>query len=243
MDGKITRVGPEPSDGIGFRKPGRVGIEALMLMAKYDDEFRAMLLSDRKSALDQCGIDLSPAERMVAEKISREALSRHIERFEMPGVTGKSLPNWRAAASVMLLVSTILFGTVDCSNLPGRAGSSQEAWFTGWVDGDTYHQVAVGVPSKNITDPDGRMKSAQRAAVLNAQYQAIEYFKGEEIVGATGIMSDGNYDWKERLFKQLGPIVKAGKAVRGEYDERRGIYRVQLEVREKGLKKMVRPLE
>jgi hypothetical protein len=241
MDETITIVGPEPSDGTSFRKPGRVGIEALMLMAKYDDEFRELLLADRGRALDQCGIDLSPAERLVMEKISGEALSRHIERFEMPGVTRKSLPNWRAAASVMLLVSTILFGTAQCSILPGRGGSDQvETLESGWADDDTFRITMAGEASKTA-GPDEWKQSARRAAVLNAQYRMLEQFKGYKLEAATGIeaVDPGGF----AVTKQLKKLVKEGIVVRERYDEEIRACEVQLEVREKALKRLIQAAE
>lgn len=50
MDDKLTIVGPEPA-GISMAVPGTVNIVALLLMARYDDQFRSLLLSDRVRAL------------------------------------------------------------------------------------------------------------------------------------------------------------------------------------------------
>nr|HPQ55462.1 hypothetical protein [Spirochaetota bacterium] len=90
MDDKLTIVGPEPS-GKGRSAPSRVNIEALLLMAKYNDEFRQLLLSDRPRAIEECGMSFSDAERLLLKSVPREKLEASIESFSMEGVTRETL--------------------------------------------------------------------------------------------------------------------------------------------------------
>ena len=119
MDDKLTIVGPEPS-GEAPSAPARVNIEALLLMAKYDDGFRDLLLSDRPRALRESGIAFSNAEKLLLAAVSREKLAVSIGEFSMRGVTQESLPSWNEAAAIILLVMTMLVG-------PACQGSQETA--------------------------------------------------------------------------------------------------------------------
>ena len=108
-DDKLTIVGPEPTKPF-FKKPQKkVNIEALLLMAKYDDDFKKKLLTDREKALAECGINFTTSEKLLLTNISDNQLTENINEFRVPGVTKKSLPNWTKAAVVILLLSTVAF--------------------------------------------------------------------------------------------------------------------------------------
>lgn len=113
-DDKLTIVGPEPSRKKGLFKPGSVNIESLLLMAKYDASFREKLLTDRDSALADCDIPLSDTEKFILKAIDNKQLSHTIDTFEIKGITKKSLPNWKMAAAVVMLVSTLLLSSNKC---------------------------------------------------------------------------------------------------------------------------------
>ena len=57
----------------------------------------------------------------------------------------------------------------------------------GWIDDDTFRIAAAGVPTKTLTNKVQRKEASKRAAILNAQYQVIEKFKGSKIEGASGM--------------------------------------------------------
>jgi hypothetical protein len=108
-DDKLTIVGPEPT-GTEDRKPQkRVNVEALLLMAKYDDGFKERLFADREKALLDSGIDFTPGEKLLLTNITDEQLAENIDEFRVPGVTKKSLPTWAKAAQVIFLLSTLGF--------------------------------------------------------------------------------------------------------------------------------------
>lgn len=228
-----------PAPGPHQQRPRRVSVDALMLMAKYDDGFRELLLSDRGRALGESGIRFSPAERMLLEGIGREQLERNIECFTIPGVTRKNLPDWRAAASVMVLVSSILFGFDACSH-PQSAGLSESSigQTEGWIDNDTFRVMSAGVFKKTITDMEERKKSSYHAALLNARYIMMEKFKGSFIEGCGGIMAyNPNSPKSLNNLKQVawdGTLIADSE----RYDEE-GNCSILYEVKKPGLKKYI----
>jgi hypothetical protein len=116
LDDKLTIVGPEPAASKSKIPAGKLNIEALMLMAKYDEGFREELLRDRKKALEESGLDLTAGELMLLTSISDEELSENIEQFHMPGVSKASLPSWAKAAAVILLLSSLALSEVSCGS-------------------------------------------------------------------------------------------------------------------------------
>jgi len=106
MSKKLTIVGPEPTMTRKTDVQKKTNIEALLLMAKYDEDFRRKLFENRKKALADSGLDLTPGEKMLFANISNDQLQANIEEFQVPGITKKSLPTWTKAAAVLLILAT-----------------------------------------------------------------------------------------------------------------------------------------
>ena len=111
-DDKLTILGPEPTAPEERSPQKRVNIEALLLMAKYDEGFKERLFEDRDKALTESGIDFTPGEKLLLTNISDQQLEENIKEFRVPGVTKKSLSNWAKAAAVILLLSSL---TLACT--------------------------------------------------------------------------------------------------------------------------------
>ena len=239
MGDKLTIVGPEPDDSDDQKPLDRVNIEALMVMAKYDPEFKVNLLDNRTEALQKAGIDFTPAEKMILAKISDQKLKENIEAFYIPGIHEKSLSNWKSAAAVILLVTSFMFTGINCSSFTGT-GSAPNANLNhdGWQDPDTYAVTVMGVPKKNTVDIETRKKESRFAATLNAHYQIFEKFKGYTLTG-TGAMSD--YGTKKIDWKGIYNIIKRGSVLSATFDDAQNC-RMVYEVKQKGLKKMVESL-
>lgn len=236
MTDRLTIVGPEPDDDTIAKKLDKVNIEALMLMAKYDDDFRKLLIEDREKALSESGIKFSAMERMLLMKISAEKLSGNIDQFHIPGITGTSLGNWRKAAAVIMLATSVLFVAPNCQRSVTKSVEEQDK--QGWIDMDTYRVIAIGNPSPKFKDVEKRKASAKHAAILNAQYQILETFKGAKIEGATGIMSDEYYYSLYNTQREIEDYVRGGQVIRETYDAEQNC-EIMYEVRAKNLKKRV----
>jgi len=91
----------------------KINIEALLLMAKYDESFKQKLFANRNEAMCESGLDFTPAEKMILENISDEQLKENINEFRVEGITKKSLTNWTKAAAVILLLTSLLLVDVD----------------------------------------------------------------------------------------------------------------------------------
>jgi len=102
----------------------KVNIEAILLMAKYDDSFKKMLFNDREKALLDSGINFTPGQRMLLTNITDEQLAQNIDEFRIPGVTKKTLPNWAKAAAVILLLSSIMLVNTDVKNAEATDGKA-----------------------------------------------------------------------------------------------------------------------
>ncbi len=116
MKNKLTIVGPEPEKQTGRREKYSLNIEALLLMAKYNNIFRNHLLNDRKKAIENCGITFSENEKILLTGVSAKQLSHLIKTFRVPGITKRSLPTWKKAAAILLLLSSTNFIGVDSTN-------------------------------------------------------------------------------------------------------------------------------
>ncbi|MCP4138294.1 MAG: hypothetical protein GY754_45450 [bacterium] len=218
MYNKLTIVGPEASDE-NEAQPGinRVHIESLLLMAKYDKVFKQRLLEERKFALEESGIEFTPVEKMLLMNIGREKLLQTIDEFTVPGINKKSLPNWRAAAAVIMLLSSVLIaGPLSTTACRSGQVETKEMKNRGWVDENTYRWQTAGSPKRGLTDIAERKTTAKLAAVLNAQYTIIEKFKGARLEGAAGMLDISDEDFKRG--EELKKIAKNGTVIKETYD-------------------------
>lgn len=108
MSNYLTTVGPEPVGSNGDKSLRKVNIEALLLMAKYNDNFQKKLIEDRKQALIDSGIEFSKGEKTLLKNIEIKKLKEYIKSFEIKGITKKSLKSWASAASIIMLLSSLL---------------------------------------------------------------------------------------------------------------------------------------
>jgi hypothetical protein len=106
----------------------------------------------------------------------------------------------------------------------------------GWIDEDTYRIAAAGVPNSKLSNKVQRRESAKRAAILNAQYQVLEKFKGSTIEGAAG-MSDFE-STGIAIAQEVNGVVKGGSVTQATYDDDDNC-EIIYEVKAKGLKKKV----
>lgn len=140
----------------------------------------------------------------------------------------------RLIGLAMFIFVGMLFALTACST--GRLGGSVEgeSFITeGWVDDDTYHVTAVGVPKATLTNKVARRAASQRAAILNAQYKVLEKFKGATTEGASG-MSDFEMTGIA-VAQELNGVVKNGSVKKATYDDEDNC-EIIYEVRSKGLR-------
>ncbi|MCP4138302.1 MAG: hypothetical protein GY754_45490 [bacterium] len=215
----------------------RVHIESLFLMARYDSEFKQQLLEDRETALRESGIPFTPGEVMLLEGINREKLEQTIEEFSVPGITKKSLSNWRAAAAVILLLTSVLFagplGTTAC-----RSGQveTKKMITDGWVDEDTIRVKVMAEPKRGLTNIIQRKGTAKEAALIMAQKRVLEKFTPPRLEGAAG-MAEFN-STGIAVARELGGFVKGGTIIKEKYDKDQNC-EIVYEVKMRGLKKRV----
>ena len=244
MDDKLTIVGPEPS-GKGRSAPSRVNIEALLLMAKYNDEFRQLLLSDRARAIEECGMSFSDAERLLLKSVPRDKLEASIESFSMEGVTRETLPSWKEAAAIVLLVMTVLMGGACLSTgdrEPALCDDPRNVNIddarSGWCGEDIYRLTAYGAPQKKTIDINKRKEEARKMAEIMARYQILEKFIGSRIE-AGGIMADDYYEKQQKKDReQLLNVVREGRVVAHKWDNEQNCA-VLYEIKKQGLRKFV----
>ena len=110
----------------------------------------------------------------------------------------------------------------------------------GWIDDDTYRLAAAGVPNKSLSNKVQRRESSKRAAILNAQYQVLEKFKGSKIEGASGV-SDFESSGMA-IAQEVKGVVKGGSVVKATFDEEDNC-EVIYEVYARGLKNKVSAAE
>jgi hypothetical protein len=129
----------------------------------------------------------------------------------------------------------VLIGLTSCGGSK-IGGTVQGETFTteGWIDDDTFRIAAAGVPTKTLTNKVQRREASKRAAILNAQYQVIEKFKGSKIEGASGME---NFEMTGiAIAQELRAISKGGSVQKVTWDDEDNC-EVIYEVRAKNLKK------
>lgn len=136
---------------------------------------------------------------------------------------------------IVLIISVgVLVAFTSCSSKIGGTVEGETFTTEGWVDNDTFRIAAAGVPTKTLTNIVQRKESAKRAAILNAQYQVIEKFKGSKIEGASGME---NFEMTGiAIAQELKAVSKGGSVKKVTYDEEQNC-EIVYEVRAKGLKK------
>lgn len=131
----------------------------------------------------------------------------------------------------MGLVFTACGGSKIGGNVQGETFKNES-----WVDENTYRLAAAGVANSKLKNKVQRRESAKRAAILNAQYQVLEKFKGSKIEGAAG-MSDFE-STGIAIAQEIQGVVKGGSVMSATYDEEDNC-EIIYEVKAKGLKKKV----
>ena len=140
-------------------------------------------------------------------------------------------------AVTLALALGLTFTFTSCGG--GKIGGQVEGQTfktEGWIDDDTYRLAASGVPKYTLKNKVARRESAKRAAILNAQYQVLEKFKGSKIEGAAGMSDFENTGIA--IAQEVSGIVKGGSVVSATYDEEDNC-EIIYEVKAKGLKKKV----
>lgn len=144
MKNNITIVGPKREKGkkpLGFRS---VNIEALLLMAKYDKAFRKRLLEDREITLEESKLEFSEKERAILLTIENKQLQDTIRSFSVPGIKKKSLPNWKTAAAVLVLLSTIAVKEGKSQNITTDSAAVEQRNIVQGLTSGTFHQTISG---------------------------------------------------------------------------------------------------
>jgi len=106
----------------------------------------------------------------------------------------------------------------------------------GWVNKNTFRLAAAGAPKRTLTNKIARRESSKRAAILNAQYQVLEKFKGAKLEGATG-MSDFEMTGIA-IAQEVQGVVKGGSVQSVTYDAEDNC-EIIYEVKAQGLQKKV----
>jgi len=116
MKKKITIVGPVNSPNDELNKSLKNNIDAIFLMAKYNKKFKEIFLKNKENAINEVGFNLSKSEKLIIDNIGEKKLKKIIESYKFPGVTKKSLINWKSAAAVLLLLSSLAITTEGCKS-------------------------------------------------------------------------------------------------------------------------------
>jgi hypothetical protein len=137
----------------------------------------------------------------------------------------------------LILSAGFVFTLTSCGGSKIGGTVEGETFTTeGWIDDETFRIAAAGVPTKTLTNVVQRKEASKRAAILNAQYQVIEKFKGSKIEGASGME---NFEMTGiAVAQELKAVSKGGSVKKVTWDEEQNC-EVIYEVHAKGLKKKV----
>lgn len=137
----------------------------------------------------------------------------------------------------LILTAGLVLAMTSCSGKKiGGTVEGETYTMEGWIDDDTFQLAAAGVPTKTLTNVVQRKEASKRAAILNAQYQVIEKFKGSKIEGASGME---NFEMTGiAVAQELKAISKGGSVKKVTWDEEQNCEIIYV-VHAKGLKKKV----
>lgn len=137
----------------------------------------------------------------------------------------------------MILAILIIIIAGAAGFIPGAApAQSNLLKEEGWKDDDAYRFVEFGLAAKHLTEEDKRRDSACRAAVLAAQFKAVEKLAGAGIKSVSGTVNVTKY--MDTIRTEVSGYVH-GKAIRQEYQPAEGKCWVVYEIKEPGLKQKV----
>ncbi|MBP7734807.1 MAG: hypothetical protein KA369_02430 [Spirochaetes bacterium] len=136
----------------------------------------------------------------------------------------------------LILTAGFLITLTSCSSKIGGTVEGQTYTTEGWIDDDTFQLAAAGVPTKTLTNVVQRKEASKRAAILNAQYQIIEKFKGSSVEGASGME---NFEMTGiAVAQELKAVTKGGSVKKVTWDDEQNCEIIYV-VHAKGLKKKV----
>jgi len=137
----------------------------------------------------------------------------------------------------LIVSAAFMVALTSCSGKKIGGTVEGETFTTeGWIDDNTYRIAAAGVPLKTLENVVQRKESSKRAAILNAQYQVIEKFKGSKIEGASGME---NFEMTGiAVAQELRSITKGGSVKKVTWDDEQNC-EIIYEVYAKGLKNKV----
>lgn len=128
-----------------------VNIEAFLLMAKYDNDIAQLVFSHREKAMTLSGIEFSKSERFLLSALSDNQLKKNIENLNLKGVSKKSLPSWKKATAVIMLLASILTATIASCPGPVSTGVTPEPTPTEEPN-PTPTDLVEGIMPSNISD-------------------------------------------------------------------------------------------
>jgi hypothetical protein len=136
----------------------------------------------------------------------------------------------------LILAAGLVITLTSCGEKIGGTVEGQTYTTEGWIDDDTFQLAAAGIPTKTLTNVVQRKEASKRAAILNAQYQIIEKFKGSSVEGASGME---NFEMTGiAVAQELKAVTKGGSVKKVTWDDEQNCEIIYV-VHAKGLKKKV----
>lgn len=126
---------------------------------------------------------------------------------------------WKIAVGTLVLSLSGPVSLVTCRTGSRVETGKADVWAKeGWMDGDTYRKTATGIPQRNFTNAVQRKESAKRAAVLQAQYNILEYFNGAKVESSCCyVLMHTEMDL--RTMQEVKGYVKGGSVLATKFDD------------------------
>lgn len=116
-----------------------------------------------------------------------------------------------------LLILSLTAPSATVVSCKSKERVQKEMWQKeGWIDNNTFRTFATGLPQSGAKSVIHKKGTARAAAIILAQHQIIERFKGAGVESCGG-MPDYEKDIL-RIEKELMPVIKNGKVVAERYD-------------------------
>ncbi len=125
-DGKPMKPGQNAFAKRGGNLKVPIGIEKVLCRAAGDEEFKALLLKDRKAALETWDAGLSEIELGVLNSVPNESLAAMISRIDLKKHTKR---RFMKAVATATFVATAAAGAAFYLSTPGCTGADPDMPF------------------------------------------------------------------------------------------------------------------
>ena len=207
MKNKITIVGPKPEKRSSQKHLEGANFEALLLMAKYNKSFRKQLMANRTKAIQLSGLKLDEKEKFILQNIDNKQLQSTIRSFNIKGINKKSLANWKTAAAVLLLITTVSTKEVKSQAVSMDTSNTESTPIVQGFTSESFYMLVKGkVFNAGTHDPISNVRVTVKGRVDTVETNENGKYTIRAIASDTLVFEHEGYLKKEVVYYDVSDI-------------------------------------